>query len=301
VRLPSLKGLRVLIVDDNATNRRILEGTLTHWAMRPTSVSGGAEALGAIAATAADPFPLILLDAHMPEMDGFMFAERLRLLSKERAPTIMMLSSGGQRGDAARCVEIGIKAYLLKPLKRSELLQAILTTLSVASPEVASDRLVTRHTLKEDQPALRILLAEDNVVNQHLAIRLLEKAGHRVTLARDGRAAVDAWAAEESLEPFDLILMDVQMPELDGFQATIAIREEEKKTGRHISIVAMTARAMRGDRERCLAAGMDDYLTKPIVSKDLLEVLGELSRKLRVTPRGADGATAAPGAAPVFP
>jgi signal transduction histidine kinase/CheY-like chemotaxis protein len=290
VRLPSLEGLRVLIVDDNATNRRILEGTLTHWAMRPTSVASGAEALAAVTATAADPFPLILLDAHMPEMDGFMFAEQLSLVSGARAPTIMMLSSGGQRGDAARCLAIGIKAYLLKPLNRSELLQAILTTLSVSSPKATPDRLVTRHTLQEDHSALRILLAEDNVVNQRVAMRVLEKAGHHVTLAHDGRAAVDAWAAEDAAHPFDLILMDVQMPVLDGFQATGMIREQEQKTGRHISIVAMTARAMQGDRERCLAAGMDDYLTKPIVFKDLLEVLRGLSAKLRVTPRDAGGA-----------
>ena len=249
MRLPTLEGLRVLIVDDNATNRRILEGTLTHWAMRPTSVGSGTEALAAVAATTADPFPLILLDAHMPEMDGFMFAERLALMSNARAPTIMMLSSGGQRGDAARCVAIGIKAYLLKPLKRSELLQAILTTLSVSSPAAASVRLVTRHSLLEDQSALRILLAEDNVVNQLLATRLLEKAGHHVTPARDGQAAVDAWAAGEAAVPFDLVLMDVQMPTLDGIQATALIRQEEQKTGRHIAIVAMTARAMQGDRE----------------------------------------------------
>jgi CheY-like chemotaxis protein len=206
----------------------------------------------------------------------------------------MMLSSGGQRGDAARCREIGIKAYLLKPVKRSELLQAILTTLAVSSPELASDRLVTRHTLLEDQAVLRVLLAEDNVVNQHLAIRLVEKAGHHVTLARDGRAAVDMWAAGESAEPFDLILMDVQMPELDGLQATGMIRLEERKTGRHIWIVAMTAHAMQGDRERCLAAGMDGYLSKPIAYKDLLELLREQSRKLRVTPRGPNGTPAAP-------
>jgi CheY-like chemotaxis protein len=260
--------------------------------MRPTAVASGSEALGAIAATPTDPFPLILLDAHMPETDGFMFAERLGTMANGRTPTIMMLSSGGQRGDAARCQALGIKAYLLKPLKRSELLQAILTTLSVSSPQAASDRLVTRHTLKEDQRALRILLAEDNVVNQHLAIRLLQKAGHQVTLARNGRAAVDTWAAEEPTAPFDLILMDVQMPELDGFQATQMIRQEEQKTGGHIAIVAMTASAMHGDRERCLASGMDDYLTKPIVYKELLGVLQEQSRKVQAKPRGANGAAA---------
>jgi CheY-like chemotaxis protein len=183
---------------------------------------------------------------------------------------------------------------LLKPVKRSELLQAILTILAGTPAETGPGRLVTRHSLKEDQPTLRILLAEDNVVNQHLAIRLLEKAGHQVTLARDGRAAVAAWTADELTVPFDLIFMDVQMPELDGLQATVIIRQEEQKTGRHIWIVAMTASAMQGDRERCLAAGMDGYLSKPIVQKDLLEVLQEQASKLRVTPRTAGGPAAAP-------
>ena len=187
----------------------------------------------------------------------------------------------------------GSGPYLLKPLKRSELLQAILTTLSVSSPAAASVRLVTRHSLLEDQSALRILLAEDNVVNQLLATRLLEKAGHHVTPARDGQAAVDAWAAGEAAVPFDLVLMDVQMPTLDGIQATALIRQEEQKTGRHISIVAMTARAMQGDRELCLAAGMDDYLSKPIVYNDLMEVLRVQSTKVRVG-RDAGGAAAMP-------
>jgi CheY-like chemotaxis protein len=165
--------------------------------------------------------------------------------------------------------------------------------MAVSSPEVVSERLVTRHTLLEDQATLRVLLAEDNVVNQHLAIRLLEKAGHHVTLARDGRTAIDLWAAGELAEPFNLILMDVQMPELDGLQATGMIRHEEQKTGRHIWIVAMTAHAMQGDRERCLAAGMDGYLSKPIAYKDLLELLREQSTKLRIAPMDPGGATAA--------
>ncbi|MEP6494150.1 MAG: response regulator [bacterium] len=270
--LPSLEGLRVLIIDDNATNRRILEGTVRHWGMRPVSVERAGDGLKLIQ-EATYPFALILLDLHMPEMDGFMFASRLSEMRGGSHPTIMMLSSGGQRGDADRCRELGIKAYLLKPLKRSELLEAILTTLSAKAAVVQADALVTRHSIREGRVSLHILLAEDNRVNQVLATRLLERDGHRVTLAVDGRAAFDAWTASELSEPFDLVLMDIQMPDVDGFQATTLIRAEEPKTGRHVQIVAMTAHAMQGDRERCLAGGMDDYLTKPIVQKDLQELL----------------------------
>jgi two-component system, sensor histidine kinase and response regulator len=273
---PALDGLRVLIVDDNATNRRILEGTVRHWAMRPTAVGSAADGLAAIAA-APEPFSLILLDANMPGMDGFMFAERLGSLSRAQQATIMMLSSAGQRGDASRCRELGIKAYLLKPLKRSELLRAIVATLSTSSQEPPHDALVTRHTMRQHRTALRVLLAEDNLVNQRLASRLLEKEGHEVTVAPDGSKAVEAWSRAEAAAPFDLVLMDVQMPVMDGFQATAAIRQEERNTGRHVSIVAMTAHAMQGDRERCLAAGMDDYLSKPLVMRDLLELLARRS------------------------
>jgi signal transduction histidine kinase/DNA-binding response OmpR family regulator len=283
---PSLDGLRVLVVDDNSTNRRILEGALRYWAMRPTTVGSGAEALAAIGA-AAEPFQLILLDANMPEMDGFMFAERLGAMTESHRSTIMMLSSAGQRGDAARCRELGIRAYLLKPLKRSELLQAIVATLAAPAQEPQRDRLVTRHTMREERTPLRILLAEDNVVNQRVAARLLEKEGHQVTIAGDGQKAIEAWSQAEGTTPFDVIFMDVQMPEMDGFQATAAIRQEEQKTGRHVAIVAMTAHAMQGDRERCLAAGMDSYLSKPLVLKDLLELLA-LRSAGKLSARGAD-------------
>ncbi len=269
---PALEGLRVLIVDDNRTNRRILEGTLRHWGMRPTAVEGGAEGLAAIAAT-TEPFALILLDANMPHMDGFMFAERLGTISESQRSTVMMLSSAGQRGDAARCRALGIKAYLLKPLKRSELLQAIVATLSAPTTEPGADRLVTRHTAREAARRLRILLAEDNVVNQRVAARLLEKEGHHVTIAPDGKQAVEAWSQADPGTPFDLIFMDVQMPVMDGFQATAAIREQEQRVGGHIAIVAMTAHAMQEDRERCLAAGMDGYLAKPLVRKEMQELL----------------------------
>jgi signal transduction histidine kinase/CheY-like chemotaxis protein len=294
---PVLDGLRVLVVDDNSTNRRILEDMLRHWAMRPTAVSSAAEGLAAIAA-AAEPFPLILLDANMPEMDGFMFAQRLGTMAQLQGSTIMMLSSAGQRGDAARCRELGIKAYLLKPVKRSELLQAIVATLSIPVHEPRRDQLVTRHTMREGRTSLRILLAEDNVVNQRVAMRLLEKQGHHVTLAGNGQEAVEAWSEAERVNPFDLVFMDVQMPVRDGFQATAAIRQEEQGTGRHVQIVAMTAHAMQGDRERCLAAGMDGYLSKPVVLKDLLELLARRAAgKLSASEAGSENAEDAPQAA----
>jgi two-component system, sensor histidine kinase and response regulator len=273
---PLLDGLRVLIVDDNATNRRILVDTLRHWAMRPTAVASAAEGLVAIVA-ASEPFDLVLLDANMPEVDGFMFAERLAALTDVQRVTIMMLSSAGQRGDAVRCRDLGIKAYLLKPVKRSDLLQAIVATLSRPGAEPGPDQLITRHSMRQARPALRILLAEDNRVNQRLGTRLLEKQGHHVTLAENGEQAVSAWADADRATPFDLIFMDVQMPVMDGLQATIAIRVAERPTGRHVPIVAMTAHAMQGDRDRCLAAGMDDYLSKPLVLKDLLDLLARRS------------------------
>ncbi|HEY5062409.1 MAG TPA: response regulator [Gemmatimonadaceae bacterium] len=278
--LPKLEGLRVLVVDDNETNRRIVIGTVQNWGMRPTPVDSGVAAFAAIDAS-TEPFALILLDLHMPDMDGFMFAERLMDRHNGAHPTVMMLSSAGHQADAKRCRELGIKAYLLKPLKRSELLQAILTSLATSDPAASPGRLVTEHTVRDRTGSLKILLAEDNRVNQVLATRLLEKLGHRVTVGADGQTVADAWALADLTDPFDLILMDVQMPRLDGLQVTALIREAERTTGRHVYIVAVTAHAMSGDRERCVHAGMDDYLTKPIVQRDLAEMLAKRSaRKL---------------------
>jgi signal transduction histidine kinase/DNA-binding response OmpR family regulator len=283
----SLAGLRVLVVDDNATHRRILEETLRQWAMRPTSVGSGEEGLTAIAAAAGRPFALVLLDAAMPGMDGFTFVERLRETLTGDPPTIMMLSSAGQRGDAGRCRELGIKAYLTKPLKRSELLEAIVATLTARGAPERRGQLVTRHTVREGRAALRILLAEDNLVNQVVARRTLEKQGHAVTVVSNGRDAVETWARAETEAPFDLVLMDVQMPELNGFEATAAIRARQGTTGRHVSIVAMTAHAMREDRERCLAAGMDAYLAKPLAAKDFLDLVARRSAGLELGPAAA--------------
>ena len=268
-----LKGVKALIVDDNRTNRRILDGMLVRWGMKPFQVESGAEALEALeqAQAANDPFKVILADMHMPRMDGFGLIERIRQAPGLSAATIMMLTSAGHRGDAARCQVLGISAYLLKPIRQSELRDAIARVLGAAESE-SEIPLITRYSLADTQDpgrSLRILLAEDNPVNQRLASRMLEKRGHRVIVTSNGREAVDALAKER----VDLILMDVQMPEMDGFEATAAIREAEAAGGPRLPIVALTAHAMKGDRERCLAAGMDAYLAKPIRPEELDEVL----------------------------
>jgi CheY-like chemotaxis protein len=262
-----LKDLSVLVADDNATNRRVLEELLNQWEMKPIAVESGEAALAAIQeglATQA-PFALALLDAAMPQMDGFMLAEEIKKNPQFLGGVVMMLSSAAQLEDAGRCRSLGIPAYLTKPVKQSELLDAILTALGKApacsrriSPDLSS--FATKH-----RKALRILLAEDNQVNQRLARRLLEKWGHTVVVAANGKKALTAWESEV----FDLILMDVQMPEMSGLETTAAIRERERTTGKHLPIIAMTAHALKGDRERCLAAGMDAYVTKPIDPKKL--------------------------------
>jgi PAS domain S-box-containing protein len=258
-----LRGLRVLVVDDNATNRRILNAMLKHWRMEPALAEGGVAGLTLMTENKklGRSFPLVLLDAQMPDMDGFTLAEKIRHDPELATATIMMLTSAGQRGDGARCRELGISAYLIKPIRQSELLDAILMTLG-KRPAGKGPALVTRHVLREARRRLRILVVEDNPVNQQLAARLLEKQGHEVALAANGREALATLAQAPS--EFDAVVMDVQMPELDGLKATAEIRAQEEITGRHLPIVAMTARAMKGDRERCLAAGMDGYVAKPL-------------------------------------
>jgi PAS domain S-box-containing protein len=265
-----LKGMRVLVVDDNLTNRRILDSLLADWGMKPTLANNGEQALGILtqALTTEMPFPLVLTDGNMPEMDGFQLAEEIRRNPDLSGATIMMLTSGGQHGDAARCRELGVAAYLTKPVGQAELLDAVLQVAGQRrSPEKPA--LVTRHSLREQTNPLRILLAEDNAVNRRLALRILEKHGHNVVIAANGRQAL------ERIENggLDLVLMDVQMPEIDGFEATAAIRRSEQATETHLPIIAMTAHALQGDKERCLAAGMDGYLSKPLDVKELLAVL----------------------------
>jgi len=264
-----LRGVRVLVVDDNHTNRRILQGMLTRWEMKATLVEGGEEALAELsrAREAGEPYGLILTDLLMPKMDGFGLIEQIRQRPDLSTATIMMLTSAGQRGDAAHCQELGVAAYLMKPIRQCELREAIAKVVGARGQQDAVP-LVTRFSLT---PAgapgvcLRVLLAEDNPVNQKVVTRLLEKRGHSVVVAGNGREALDALGKE----PFDLVLMDVQMPEMDGFETTAAIRENEKSSGVHQPVVALTANAMKGDREQCLAAGMDAYLTKPIRSAEL--------------------------------
>jgi signal transduction histidine kinase/CheY-like chemotaxis protein len=270
VALEALRGLAVLVVDDNATNRHVLEQLLDDWHMKPTLAADGREALRIIEGEKArgSAFPLVLLDALMPEMDGFEVAERIRQ-DPTAASSIIMLTSAGVRGDAARCQEMGIKAYLPKPIQRSDLCEALLTVLDRSGQSSTSQPVVTIHSLRQRRKQLSILLAEDNPVNQKLAVRLLEKRGHRVVLAETGRQALEALEKQS----FDLVLMDIQMPEMDGLEATVKIRESEKATGRHVHIVAMTAHAMLGDRELCLSAGMDGYVTKPLHVEELFAVI----------------------------
>ncbi len=268
-----LRNVRALIVDDNGTNRRILQGMLNRWEMRAISVEGGEEALNMLSAAqqAGDPFALILTDMHMPVMDGFSLVERVRDRPELSAATIMMLTSAGHRGDAERCRNLGVSAYLLKPIRQSELREAIARVLGAHEIKGAIP-LITHFSFQDARDAatsLRVLIAEDNPVNQRLASRLLEKRGHSVALAGNGREALAAIEKER----FDIVLMDVQMPGMDGIEATAAIRSREKITGNHVPVIALTAHAMKGDQERCLAAGMDGYLTKPIRIKDLDDLL----------------------------
>ena len=260
---PALAGLSVLVVDDNPVNRRILQAQLLRWQAVPTCVGTGPLALNALttAVTHGRPYRLVLLDANMPGMDGFGVAEEIGRQPELGGLTIMMLTSSGQYGDAARARELGISSYLTKPVDAPALHEAICRVLSDAaeSPQPAAP--AGASAAASSLPlSLRILLAEDNVVNQRVASGLLIKRGHTVVVANNGVEALAALASSS----FDLVLMDIQMPEMGGLEATAAIRNLEQVSGAHLRIVAMTAHAMTGDRERCLAAGMDGYVAKPV-------------------------------------
>jgi CheY-like chemotaxis protein len=307
-RLRHLRGRRVLLLDDNHTNRRILEDLLTQWRMVTTSLDGVEAALAELEGTekARAPFALVIVDVNVPGLQGFEFVRRLKERPTPLRSKVVILKSAFRKDDAVLCRELGVAAYLMKPCKHSELLEAVLTALELAQEapaehagdESAQAGAVAPESQKgkanEGRPAkaqaeddgkggangsestasgagmgLRLLLAEDNPVNQKVALRLLEKHGHRVVVAANGKEALAALEKES----FDLILMDVQMPEMGGFEATRAIREKEKATGGHIPIVAMTAHAMKGDRERCLESGMDSYVTKPVQEAILLSAV----------------------------
>ena len=267
--LDSLRGTPVLVVDDSEVNRKILERLLEGWHMRPVTAHDGAAALAAIdqARLSGRQFRLILLDVHMPRMDGFELACRIRKQYDLAGAVVMMLSSARHLEDAEKCRAAGIEFYLVKPVFQNDVLTAILQAmrnLDVPSRQPADGP----STLPESRgPSLRVLLAEDNHVNQRVSAKMLEKRGHSVTVVADGNEAV-ALALRQT---FDLILMDIQMPHMDGYEATAAIRQSERETGGHVPIIALTAHAMKSDQERCRAAGMDDFISKPIHRADLLE------------------------------
>src|SRR5213596_2627035 len=252
----SLGGRRLLVVDDNETNRRIVrdmlgaEGMAVHEAPR---ADAGLEALRR-AARAGTPYDLAILDAQMPDQDGFELATAVRADRALAATKLLILTSAGQRGDGERCRHMGIQAYLTKPIARADLIEAVGTVLAEAPPAGAAPTLITRHSIAESRHALQILLAEDNPVNQQVAMAMLVKRGHQVDVVSNGREAVDAVRAVR----YDVVLMDIQMPEMDGFEATAKIRDLTQ--GGTLPIIALTAHALSGERERCLERGMSGYL-----------------------------------------
>ena len=274
----------VLVVDDNATNRRILEQMLMNWGMSPATAESGELALEmmADAQAAGKPFPLVLVDANMPGMNGFTLTARIRQRPELTGATILMLTSANRRRDVERCRELGIAAYLPKPIKQSDLLNAIMTALGAPPAETDEATPTLPGALEAGQRRLRILLAEDNVVNREVAVRMLTKRGHSVRTVADGEEVLAALNSEG----IDLVLMDVQMPRMDGFEATAAVRRSEAATGGHMPIVALTASAMKGDRERCLEAGMDGYVSKPLRASELFRAVE--APFTSVTERGDD-------------
>lgn len=292
-----LRGLRALVVDDNATNLAVVAEMLRGWKMTVDAVESGTEALNVLerCAAAGTPHAVAVFDAHMPGMDGFELAAKVGERNNLAHVRRVMMTVMGQRGDAARCTALGIAAYLRKPIKEADLLETLIASLEPSGG--AAPALITQHTLRERR-RLDILLAEDNAVNQKLVVKLLENIGHRVTVVDNGALAV----AKLEAQPFDVVLMDLQMPVMDGLTATAAIREREREGGRRTPIVALTANALVGDRERCLEAGMDDYLTKPIRKEALGEALQKWTAPTAgATPeRAADPVVAAPAPPAAF-
>lgn len=279
----NMRGLKVLVIDDNATNRMILREMLSGWGALIKETEDGRQGLDELkrAIDTGDPYKLVLLDCRMPGMDGFTVAEHIKKGQGLLETTVMMLTSDNRSGDLERCKKLGITGYLVKPIKRSYLRDAIITAVGITKAAceeqlfLGKDKLPeeTGHAPQEEKwRPLYILLVEDNVINQKLALRMLGKRGYTVLVANNGKEAVNAYREEK----FNLILMDVHMPEMDGFEATTSIRARERETGGHIPIIAMTALAIQGDRERCLEAGMDGYVSKPISSKELFDAIDSL-------------------------
>jgi signal transduction histidine kinase/CheY-like chemotaxis protein len=271
-----LGGVKVLIVDDNPSNRRMLELLLGKWRMRPELAAGGAGAVEILnhAGGPGTSFDLLLVDANMPEMNGFQLVENIRQKTELAGIPVVMMTSAQQTGDAERCRQLGISTYLTKPVGQAELRASLtMAVISLPSPRVEPEPHLPLETEGPKALALSVLLAEDNTVNQSLVVRLLEKQGHRVTVAANGKEALAALEKQS----FDLALMDVQMPEMDGFEATAIIRQREKATGTHLPIIALTAHAMKSDEERCLASGMDTYVSKPFRAGALIQAIQSLA------------------------
>ncbi len=268
---PILNNLPVLVVDDNATNRQILQKMLEYWGMRPAVPSCARDAVKLLqqAKLAGRPFGLMIVDRHMPEMDGFTLVEEIQKSPELAVFRTVMLTSGGQRDDGPRCKELGIAAYLIKPILQSELLNALLLALGSLPDPAAAPQPVPRHTLLEGRGPLRILLTEDNPVNQRVATAILAKRGHTVVVAGNGMQALAALERDR----FDVVLMDIQMPLMGGVEATAVIRTREKTTGNRVPIIAMTAHAMSGDQQHFLVSGMDGYVSKPVHPEKLFEAI----------------------------
>lgn len=270
----SLNDLEVLVIDDNVTNAHVLKDMISGWGMKSTVAHNGHEAMALLnqAKNAGIPFDFAVIDSFMPEMDGFELARWIMAQPEFSKIKIIMMTYIGSRGDGEKCRKLGIPAYLTKPVRQSHLLDTLMTLLA---PQIAGESapLITKYSIKENKRHLRILLAEDNLVNQQVAMRLLEKRGHNVVAADTGRKALEAVKKEN----FDMVLMDIQMPEMDGYEAAQAIRRRERESGAHLPIIAMTANAMEGDRQKCLEAGMDGYLSKPIRSQELFEMIDRFS------------------------
>ncbi|RLD06291.1 MAG: hypothetical protein DRI32_02840, partial [Chloroflexi bacterium] len=288
VKVTGLRGLNILIIDDNATNRIILKKMVEGFGAQADAVEGGQEGLDALLIarhTNKAPYDMVLLDMQMPKMDGEQTARAIFSDPRNKNLSVVVLTSMGKRGDAKRLSSLGCAGYLLKPIKQQMLFDSLVTVMNEKEAKLpGTGRLVTRHLIKEEKrKGQRILLAEDNLVNQKVAVALLQKIGHSVDVVNNGKEAIRSLKENQ----YSLVLMDVQMPLVDGFEATRRIRAWEAGKS-HIPIIAMTAHALKGDRERCLNAGMDDYISKPIDKRSLFATIDRWSKKTLSVPKNKE-------------